>query len=178
MAALPILRIIPAPPGARLLFVVDAVVVEDDTHLVLGADPVPRETHEEPGQLLEDARANIQPAPGTLVVRAGRPLHFHAVVHDLNEEPSWREEWVASALREVFREVEAREVRSIALPLLGSVHGSLELGRFAELLRDTLTETTVERLDEVWLTVPPEIAAETASRLRGFGIEVAESGQE
>jgi hypothetical protein len=56
MAERPILQIIPAPPGTTLVFLVDAVVVEDDTHLVLGADPVPRETREEPGQLLENAR--------------------------------------------------------------------------------------------------------------------------
>jgi hypothetical protein len=65
MAERPILKIIPAPRGATLVFLVDAVVIEDDTHLVLGADPVPRETREEPGQLLENARASIQPVPGT-----------------------------------------------------------------------------------------------------------------
>jgi hypothetical protein len=139
MAERPILKIIPAPRGATLVFLVDAVVIEDDTHLVLGADPVPRETREEPGQLLENARASIQPVPGTLVVRTlvvrgGHPARLHAIVHDLDEEPSWREEWVVSALHEVLREVGTRGLRSISLPLLGGVHGSLAPGRFAELL--------------------------------------------
>jgi hypothetical protein len=178
MAERPILQIIPAPPGTTLVFLVDAVVVEDDTHLVLGADPVPRETREEPGQLLENARASIQPVPGTLVVRGGQPIRFHAIVHDLEEEPSWREEWVASALREVLQEVEARELRSLSLPLLGGVHGSLAPGRFAELLREALAETGVEHLDEVWLTVPPDIAVEIANRLRAIGIEVRERARE
>jgi hypothetical protein len=178
MAERPILRIIPAPPGATLVFLVDAVVIEDDTHLVLGADPLPRETREEPGQLLENAQASIQPVPGTLVVRGGQPIRFHAIVHDLDEEPSWREEWVASALRAVLQEVEAREVRSISLPLLGGVHGSLAPDGFAELLRDALAETDVECLDEVSLTVPPEIAAEMASRFRTLGIEVREQAEE
>jgi hypothetical protein len=172
------LRIIPAPPGATLVFLVEAQVIEDDTHLVLGAEPQPRETHEEPGQLLENARASIGPAPGTLVVRGGHPLRLHAIIHDLDEEPTWREEWVASALREVLREVEARELRSMSLPLLGCVHGSLSPARFVELLRDALANAPLGRLDEVWVTVPPEIAAEMASRLRGFGLEVTERGQE
>jgi hypothetical protein len=178
MAERPILKIIPAPRGATLVFLVDAVVIEDDTHLVLGADPVPRETREEPGQLLENARASIQPVPGTLVVRGGHPARFHAIVHDLDEEPSWREEWVVRALHEVLREVGTRGLRSISLPLLGGVHGSLAPGRFAELLRDALAETGVEHLDEVWLTVPPDIAVEIANRLRAIGIEVREQARE
>jgi hypothetical protein len=178
MAERPILRIIPAAPGATLVFLVEAQVIEDDTHLVLGADPVPRETREEPGQLLEDARANIQPVPGTLVVHGSHPTRFHAIVHNLDEEPSWREEWVASALREVLREVGTSKLRSISLPLLGGVHGSLAPERFAELLRDALAETDVGCLDEVWLTVPPEVAAEMASRFRALGIEAREQAQE
>ncbi|MGD2216178.1 MAG: hypothetical protein PVJ64_05455 [Gemmatimonadales bacterium] len=178
MAARRILKIVPAPPGATLVFLVEAQVVEDDTHLVLGSDPRPRETHEEPGQLLENARASIGPAPGTLVVRGERPVRFHAIVHDLDEEPSWREEWVASALREVFREAKARGIRSISLPLLGSVHGSLAPGRFAELLSDALAEKGLEKLDEVWLTVPPDLAVEMANRLRASGYEVLEQAKE
>jgi hypothetical protein len=73
MAERPILKIIPAPRGATLVFLVDAVVIEDDTHLVLGADPVPRETREEPGQLLENARASIQPVPGMVIPLASMP---------------------------------------------------------------------------------------------------------
>jgi hypothetical protein len=178
MAARPILQIVRAPRRATLVFLVDAVVVEDDTHLVLGADPLPRETHEEPGQLLENARANIQPVPGTLVVRGGQPIRLHAIVHALDKEPSWREEWVASALREVFREVEARELRSLSLPFLGCVHGSLAPDRFVELLRDALAEAGVEQLAEVWLTVPSDIAVDIANRMRAIGIVVREQAEE
>ncbi|MGD2153958.1 MAG: toll/interleukin-1 receptor domain-containing protein [Gemmatimonadales bacterium] len=174
----PVLRIVPAPPGARLLFLVEALVIEDDTHLVLGADPVARETHEEPGGLLEAARASIQPVPGMLVVRGERPVRIHAIVHDLDEQPSWREEWVASALGEIIREVGTRELRSISLPILGGVHGSLAADRFAELLRDALAEASVECLDEVWLTVRPDVAAELARRLRALGFEVQERAEE
>jgi hypothetical protein len=178
MAAPPILKIIPAPPGATLVYLVEALVIEDDTHLVLGADPVARETHEEPVQLLENARASIQPAPGTLVVRSGHPVRFHAIVHDLNEEPSWREEWVASALRAVLEEAAARGVRSIALPLLGGVHGSLAPARFAEQLGDALAEAGVGCLDEAWLTVPPDVTGELAGLLRALGFEVQEEAEE
>ena len=172
MAARPILKIVSAPAGATLVHLVEAVVIEDDTHLVLGADPLPRETHEDPERLLENARASIQPAPGTLVVRGRDPVRLHAIVHDLDEEPSWREDWVASALREVLREVAARELRSLSLPLLGGVHGSLGPERFAELLGGALAEASVEKLDDVWLTVSPDKAAEVGNRMRAKGFEV------
>jgi hypothetical protein len=178
MAALPILKIIPAPPGATLVYLVEALVIEDDRYLVLGADPVARETREEPEQLLEKARTSIQPAPGTLVVRSGHPVRFHAIVHDLDEEPSWREEWVASALRAVFQEAAARGVRTLSLPLLGGVHGSLAPARFAEQLGGALAEAGVGCLDEVWLTVPPDVTGELAGRLRALGFEVNEGAEE
>lgn len=177
MAARPILKIIPAPADATLVYLVEALVVEDDTHLVLGADPLPRETHEDPESLLENARASIQPAPGTLVVRGRDPIRLHAIVHDLDEEPSWREEWVANALREVLREVAARELRSLSLPLLGGVHGLLAAERFVELLSAALAEASVKELDEVWLTVPPGIAVEVANRMRAMGFEVQEQAK-
>lgn len=174
----PIVKIVPAPPGATLVFLVDAQVVEDDRHLVLGADPVPRETYVDPESLLKDARSNIQPVPGTVIARGHQPVRLHAIVHDLDEEPSWREGWVVGALREVFEEVAKRGLHSLALPLLGCVHGSLEPGRFAELFGETLEAAGPENLKEVWLTVPPDVADEIARRLRRMGVEVQEQAKE
>ncbi|UCC73795.1 MAG: hypothetical protein JSV86_04340 [Gemmatimonadota bacterium] len=177
MASRPVVRIVGAPEAATIVFLVDAVVVEDDTYMVLGADPVPRETRGAAEELLKRARSSIQPAPGTLVVGGGRPQRLHAIVHDLNEEPSWREEWVVGAIREVFREAEARELRKIALPLLGSVHGSLAPARFAELFESALAEASPEHLSEIWLALPPETVGEIAAALREHGIEVQEEGR-
>ncbi len=177
MVSRPVVRIVGLSPDATMVYVVDAVVVEDDTYLILGADPVPRETHDPPQELLKRARASIQPAPGTLVVREGKPQRFHAIVHELDHEPSWRAEWVARALREALQEAERRELRRIAVPLLGGVHGSVAPDRFANLLTEALAGSTFEHLDEVWLTLPSEAAAAVAARLRGAGIEVREEGR-
>jgi O-acetyl-ADP-ribose deacetylase (regulator of RNase III) len=77
-----------------------------------------------------------------------------AIVHDLNQEPSWREEWVASALEGIFREAESRRLRSIALPFLGTLHGSLKKERFVELLRCALERMSPNHLKRLWLLVP------------------------
>ncbi len=168
----PCLRIVTVPPGSTPVFLVDAVVVEDDTYLVLGAEPVARETHEPPGELLGEARASIQPAPGTVVVRSGPPLELHAIVHDLDAEPSWRVEWVSGALAEVLREAEGRGLRSLALPVLGAVHGDLTPRRFAELLGAALHDARARCPEEIWLTVPAGAAVELESTFTELGLEV------
>ena len=57
-------------------------------------------------------------------------------------------------------------LQSLALPLLGTVYGSLEKRRFIELLVHTLLETGHKRLGSLWLVVPAGQASETIRDLR------------
>jgi O-acetyl-ADP-ribose deacetylase (regulator of RNase III) len=95
--------------------------------------------------------------PGSVLVKATSPLQLLAVVHDLNQEPSWKEEWVAKALEEIFRETEQRKLHSLALPFLGTRHGSLDKERFLVLLRSTLEGIVTHSLKRIWLMLPPDI---------------------
>jgi hypothetical protein len=92
---------------------------------------------------------------GTVLVKGNNPLRFLAIVHDLNEEPTWREEWIESALEAVFQEAENRKLESIALPILGTKHGSLEKKRFFALLRSVLDRTSFPHPKRIWLVIPP-----------------------
>ena len=92
--------------------------------------------------------------PGTVLVKGKRPLRLLAIIHDLNQDPSWREEWIASALDRILAEAETRRLRSIALPFLGTLHGSLEKQRFVVLLRDALERNPAIHLERLWLVVP------------------------
>jgi hypothetical protein len=172
--SLPEIRLVAVPKGARPVFFVDAVAAEEDTYLVLSADPVVEEVTEEPERLLSDAAARIPLAPGTVLVRGGEPLELLAVVHDLDQEPTWREEWVAGALDEIMREVFERGLGSLAMPMLGAVHGSLEGPRFVELLANALEAGAAESLKELWLLVVPERVEEVALGLREAGLDVVE----
>ncbi len=145
------MSIVIALSGLALHPSVEAIVAEEDTFLVLSADPKPRETHERPERLLAHAREIEPVAPGTVLVREGSPRRFLAIVHDLNEEPSWKEEWVEDTLREILRKAEELGLESIALPMLGTIHGSLEPRRFAELLKKTLQDTSLTHLTTIWL---------------------------
>jgi hypothetical protein len=150
----------------------DAVVVEEDTWLVLGAPPDVREPGEHPLRVLTEAHDAQPAAPGSVIVREGAPLRLLAVVHDVGAEPNWREEWVAAALAGVLREAASRRVRSIVLPVLGAVHGSLPLETFAGLLLDAVGPGDAAL--EIRLSGPR--AAEALAALRGAPGTAARDG--
>ncbi len=141
-------------------FPVEAEIVEEDTWQVLGAGPEVTVPAEHPSQVLTEA-LEARPVPaGSVMVREGRPLRLMAVVHDLNQEPSCRQEWVAAALGEVFRIAEARAIRSLSLPLLGVRHGRLPATDFVELLVRVIQEQAPRHLHKLWLQAPAETGDE------------------
>ena len=143
-----------AAPEHKQPFPVDAVAFEEDTFLVLSADRRVRAPKEPLVRLMTRVIETRPETPGSVLVKGKRPLRLLAIVHDLNQEPSWREEWVASALEGIFREAESRRLRSIALPFLGTLHGSLKKERFVELLRCALERMSPNHLKRLWLLVP------------------------
>ncbi len=86
-----------------------------------------------------------------MLARGGCPLRLHAVVHDLRREPSWREEWVTSALEAILRECKRRSFDSLALEPLGAVHGRLAPERFVDLLEGALTAAPAATVRRIWL---------------------------
>ena len=145
---------ITAAPEDRSPFPVEAAVYEEDSYLVLSADWEKIESEDHPVVILTEAFGMEPEKPGTVVVYEGSPLRFLAVVHDLDQDPSWREEWVRKALENIFQEVERQRLGSIALPLLGTKHGSLEKRRFVSLLVDFLEKKSFSHPLRIWLAVP------------------------
>jgi hypothetical protein len=145
---------------------VDAVVAEEDTFLVLSADPELSESNESPIRVLTEALEARPETPGSVLVKDGHPLQLLAIVHDLDQGPSWKEEWIVSALEGIFRETDKRKLRSIALPLLGTLHGSLEKKRFIALLRDSLERKPPSHLKRLWLVTPEGTASEMLEILK------------
>ncbi|MFH1349909.1 MAG: hypothetical protein ABII26_03140 [Pseudomonadota bacterium] len=134
-------------------FPVDAVAAEEDTFLVLSADPVVREVHEHPVRLMTRLIETESETPGSVLVKGKGPFKFLAIVHDLNQDPTWREAWIAGALSEIFREAENRKLQSIALPLIGTKHGKLERQRFLTLLKRAVDRSSKKYLRRIWLIV-------------------------
>ena len=144
------LRIVAAPEKAAP-FNVDGIAFEEDTWLVMSADPKVCEPQEHPIRLMTEL-IETKPEPvGSVLIQGGQPLRLLAIVHDVNQEPTWQEAWIESALREIFRKAERRRLRAIGLPLIGTLHGRLKNQRFAVLLGRVLRQTTLNRLKRLWL---------------------------
>jgi hypothetical protein len=143
-----------AAPEESPPFEVDAVAFEEDTWLVMSADPKIADPPEHPIRLMTGLiKARPEPV-GSVLVRGKNPLRFLAIVHDVNQDPTWQEEWIESALKEIFKESEQRQLRAIGLPLLGTLHGRLKKRRFILLLSRVLQQTPFKHLKYLWLMVP------------------------
>ena len=160
----PTLRIAAATED-RPPFPVDAVVLEEDTYFVLSTDPQLREPAEHPIRIWTELHEAEPAVPGSVVVRRGHAQRMLAVIHDLSQDPTWRREWVASALTEVFRMALEREIRGLGLWLLGAVYGKLGADGFMTLLREALERARPSSLERLWLICPPRHLGEVQRRL-------------
>ncbi len=143
---------IAAAPETAPPFAVDAQVFEEDTHLVLSAPARLPDPPEHPIRVMTAVLEERGVAPGTVIVREGRPLRLLAVVHDLAEDPTWHEDWIRSAFAEVFAIVEKRRLTALALPLLGTRHGRMAPELCLEIFAGVLPGVT-GALQRLWLVV-------------------------
>ena len=145
----PVLVVVSGPD--RPPFPVEALVLEEDTFLVLSAEPTVVDPPEEPMRLMTRLIETLPETPGSVLVRERDPVRMLAVVHDVNQDPSWREAWVHRALEGALQEAEQRGMRSLGLEMLGCMHGRLEPFRFASLLKSTLERMAPRRVRRIWL---------------------------
>lgn len=156
---------ITAAPGNKPPFPVDAVAVEEDTNLLMSARSEIRAPAESFARLV-DAMETFEPAtPGTVVVRGRKPVQLMAIVHDIEQTPTWREDWVDAALSAVLFESERRRLATISLPVLGAEHGRMTTWRFAALLRLAIERRPLRNLRRIWARVPE---TETRTLLNAF----------
>lgn len=143
-----------AAPKKKQPFAVDAMAFEEDTFLILSADTKVRDPQKPLMHILTEL-IEIQPEiPGTVVVKGKHPCRLLAVVHDLDQEPTWQEDWIETALNNIFQEAEKRKLQSIALPFIGTLYGKLEKHRFIEILWQALNRVTPHYLKRLWIVVP------------------------
>jgi len=133
---------------------VDALVLEEDTYRVLSADAKISDSDEDLEELLKEAIEDGGAALGSVLVTGEQPTRLLAIVHDLNEEPSWREEWISKALDGIFLEATNRKLTSLAMPLLGTVHGAMATERSVVLLSRALKVASLTHLEHIYLIVP------------------------
>lgn len=128
-----------------------AIVREEDVQLILTPDGPPAWPTASLDELESAALRAVGEPPGSVVVRAGRPLMLLAIVHDLGRDPSWTEEWILSATRAALRAARQRGLTRVAMPLLGTVHGRVQPARAARLLAEALCADPGSHPERLWI---------------------------
>jgi hypothetical protein len=147
--------LIAAAPKDSPPFPVDALAFEEDTFLVMSADATVRDPKIPLIRIMSRLIETKPRAPGTVLVQGHSPVRLLAIVHDFNEDPSWKEDWIQAGLDGIFEAAEQLGTRSLGLPVLGTVHGSLDRDRGLLLLAESLRRRTLSDLTRLWLVVPP-----------------------
>ena len=130
---------------------VDVRVFEEDTYLVLTVDPIMRYTEEHPIRLMTKVAESKPHKPGSLVINKNS---WYAVVHNVDKDPTWEEEWIEKVYRQVIMLAEIKRLQTIGLPLLGSVHGNFPEEQSLALLIKIVNSTSFQSLKKILILVP------------------------
>jgi O-acetyl-ADP-ribose deacetylase (regulator of RNase III) len=88
-----------------------------------------------------------------------------AIVHELSADPTCRTEWIDQALRTAFVEADRAKARTIALPLLGTVHGRIPESTSFALFKAAIAASPKTHLERIWLVIPADRLDVVASLL-------------
>lgn len=130
---------------------IDVRVFEEDTFLVLTVDPVMRYKEEHPIRLMTEVSKSKPNKLGSVVINNNS---WYAVVHDVNQDPPWNDEWIRKAYKQVFLLAEIKKVRRIGLPLLGCVHGKFPTGQSLAMLHESIDASPFQFLQNILILVP------------------------
>lgn len=159
------IKLIAAPrkcPPAKI----DALVFEEDAFLIISDEPeyIPPPKH--PIRLMSDI-ANFKPqVPGTVVIKGENPIRMLAVVHDVNQDPTWKEEWIEKAVCSVFQKAEILKLRTLGLPMIGTKHGKLTYQNFSKIFARALRTCVFKYLKLIWLIIPVPVNSAVISLLK------------
>lgn len=140
----------------------DIRVFEEDTHLVLTVDPVMRFTPEHPVRLMTRVMEAKPRTPGNIVVNR---TTWYAIIHDLDQDPTWRTEWIELAYRNALILAEEKGIHRLGLPLLGSVHGPFGRRASLAMLTELLHSCSLKRLHKILILVPENCLQQVTHQL-------------
>lgn len=154
-------------PDSLPPFNVSAVVEEQDVALILSEAKEIQQPDDKPIWYLSH-KLESQPVqtPGSVIIRYETPLRLLAIVHDFDRDPSWKAEWVASALQNIFKLAEKKDITSLQLPVLGAQYGRFDLYDFLKLLVLELTKRQKNNLKRIWLLMLSEDCDKAFERLK------------
>lgn len=129
----------------------DALVFEEDTHLILTVDGrfAYKETH--PVRLMTDLYRAKAHSPGSLIVNG---KSWYAVTIDLDADPLCQPEWVQQVYEKIATQLSENDISKLGMFLLGNVHGGLDGAGCVDVFIQAIKALKTSMLQEVWLIVP------------------------
>lgn len=120
------------------LLSMDAVVEEQDTHLLLGKSPVISTVVTGFPQLVKKMQQQVAETPGSVIVKNTKPKRFIAIVYDIDNATICRREWLESALKNIFIQCCKYKIMTLAMPLLGTCYGRIDEPMMIKILEQYL----------------------------------------
>lgn len=149
-------------------FSVEALAFEEDTFLVMGADPAHAEEAAHPLRLMAQL-ADLRPeTPGTVIAKGNNPIQLLAIVHDVENIPTWREKWVKKALYGIFEIAEKRYIKTLGLPLIGTQYGTMDTNLCAGIIGSILSQQPVRYLKKIWIIAPVPVNGQIMETLAAY----------
>lgn len=138
---------------------IEAIVEEQDTQLLMVVDSVIDYPEDDFDTLIDQMSSGKSRKPGQIIVRHEKPMRLQAIIHDIYQEPSCKVEWVAFALKQLIEEINNLQIKTLAMPLLGTIQGKIAEQQSVELLCACLGTDQKSVLEKLWLVVPDPVCS-------------------
>lgn len=132
---------------------VDAIVEEQDTNLLLGRVTSIEETRDSFPALVKKMERQKPLGPGDVIVEGTLPKRFTSIVYDIEQDPVCREEWIITALANILEKCGTFKISTLAMPLFGIAHGKLSEEKSLDLIMQVLQQHRDKYPRKIWLYI-------------------------
>ncbi len=147
---------------------IDAIVEEQDTQLLMAVDTEIKYPDDDFDTLINQMATGKTREPGQIIIKQEKPIRFQAIIYNINQEPSWKVEWIAFALKQLIEEINNYQIKTLAMPLLGTHHGKMAEEESIELLCASLATDQASLLEKLWLIAPDPICNRIKDSINNF----------
>lgn len=146
-----IIRILPPD---RPLPMVDAIVEEQDTNLLLGKTTSIEETSTSYPMLVKKMERQKPLSPGNVIVQRTLPKCFISIIYDIEGTPICRDEWINSALNNILEKCVTFRIGTLAMPLPGVAHGKFSELKAMDMILKNLQIRRARYPRKIWIYTP------------------------
>ena len=155
-------------------FSIKGIVEEQDTSLVLEPSNELPEYNDSRPVWYQANTLELQKVyhSGEVLVKSYNPIRLLAIVHDLDCDPSWKIDWIKSAINNIFSLCDEKQLASLALPLLGTQFGKFKNKEFLKLLVNQLLFNQLDYPQRIWLLASVEDCQKVYEVLNQLGVNL------